>query len=52
MKLVGQYAYAGATPSSTRCSRVLGTESTHEADNYHNFAWREEHFGRHLPGDP
>ncbi len=25
---------------------ILGAESTHEVHNHHNFAWREEHFGR------
>jgi tRNA-splicing ligase RtcB len=25
---------------------LLGAEATHEVHNHHNFAWREEHFGR------
>jgi tRNA-splicing ligase RtcB len=25
---------------------ILGAEATHEVHNHHNFAWREEHFGR------
>jgi tRNA-splicing ligase RtcB len=26
--------------------RILGAEAVHEVHNHHNFAWREEHFGR------
>jgi tRNA-splicing ligase RtcB len=25
---------------------ILGAEAVHEVHNHHNFAWREEHFGR------
>ena len=38
------------TPAATSWSRkvleILGAEAVHEVHNHHNFAWREEHFGR------
>ena len=35
-----------ATSSSARCSRSSAPSAIHEVHNHHNFAWREEHFGR------
>lgn len=46
MKLAGEYAYAGRDVVVAKVLEILGAEATHEVHNHHNFAWREEHFGR------
>jgi tRNA-splicing ligase RtcB (3'-phosphate/5'-hydroxy nucleic acid ligase) len=46
MELAGAYAYAGRDAVVGKVLEILGAESTHEVHNHHNFAWREEHFGR------
>jgi tRNA-splicing ligase RtcB (3'-phosphate/5'-hydroxy nucleic acid ligase) len=46
MELAGEYAYAGRDTVVDKVLEILGTESVHEVHNHHNFAWREEHFGR------
>jgi tRNA-splicing ligase RtcB (3'-phosphate/5'-hydroxy nucleic acid ligase) len=46
MQLAGEYAYAGRDAVVDKVLEVLGTEATREVHNHHNFAWREEHFGR------
>jgi tRNA-splicing ligase RtcB (3'-phosphate/5'-hydroxy nucleic acid ligase) len=46
MQLAGDYAYAGRDAVVSKVLEILGAESTHEVHNHHNFAWREEHFGR------
>ena len=46
MQLAGDYAYAGRDIVVAKVLEILGTEPTHEVHNHHNFAWREEHFGR------
>jgi len=46
MQLAGEYAYAGRDTVVEKVLEILGTASTHEVHNHHNFAWREEHFGR------
>ena len=46
MQLAGDYAHAGRDTVVSKVLDILGTESTHEVHNHHNFAWREEHFGR------
>ena len=46
MELAGEYAYAGRDTVVDKVLEILGTESTHEVHNHHNFAWCEEHFGR------
>jgi tRNA-splicing ligase RtcB len=46
MQLAGDYAYAGRDIVVSKVLDVLGAEATHEVHNHHNFAWREEHFGR------
>jgi len=46
MELAGEYAYAGRVAVVDKVLEILGTASTHEVHNHHNFAWREEHFGR------
>src|SRR6266508_1419154 len=46
MQLAGEYAYAGRDVVVGKLLDILGTEAVHEVHNHHNFAWREEHFGR------
>src|ERR671924_1861193 len=46
MELAGDYAYAGRDVVVAKVLEILGAEATHEVHNHHNFAWREEHFGR------
>jgi tRNA-splicing ligase RtcB (3'-phosphate/5'-hydroxy nucleic acid ligase) len=46
MELAGEYAYAGRDVVVAKVLEILGAEATHEVHNHHNFAWREQHFGR------
>src|SRR5262245_27766743 len=46
MGLAGEYAYAGRDVVVAKVLEILGAEAVHEVHNHHNFAWREEHFGR------
>ena len=46
MELAGEYAYAGRDTVVDKVLEILGVEAVHEVHNHHNFAWREEHFGR------
>jgi tRNA-splicing ligase RtcB len=46
MQLAGAYAYAGRDVVTAKVLEILGAEATHEVHNHHNYAWREEHFGR------
>jgi len=46
MELAGEYAYAGRDVVVATVLEILGCEAVHEVHNHHNFAWREEHFGR------
>ncbi len=46
MELAGEYAYAGRDVVVSKVLEMLGAEAVHEVHNHHNFAWREEHFGR------
>jgi tRNA-splicing ligase RtcB len=46
MELAGEYAYAGRNVVVDKVLEILGAEAVHEVHNHHNFAWREEHFGR------
>src|SRR5262245_52601168 len=46
MELAGDYAYAGRDVVVDKVLEILGAEAVHEVHNHHNFAWREEHFGR------
>ena len=47
MELAGEYAYAGRDVVVAKVLEILGAEAVHEVHNHHNFAWLEEHFGRH-----
>ncbi len=46
MQLAGEYAYAGRDVVVGKVLEILGADSVDEVHNHHNFAWREEHFGR------
>jgi tRNA-splicing ligase RtcB (3'-phosphate/5'-hydroxy nucleic acid ligase) len=46
MELAGEYAYAGRDVVVDKVLEILGAQAVHEVHNHHNFAWREEHFGR------
>jgi tRNA-splicing ligase RtcB len=46
MQLAGEYAYAGRDVVIDKVLDILGTKAIHEVHNHHNYAWREEHFGR------
>jgi tRNA-splicing ligase RtcB len=46
MQLAGRYAHAGRDVVVAKVLEILGAEAVHEVHNHHNFAWREEHFGR------
>jgi tRNA-splicing ligase RtcB len=46
MQLAGEYAYAGRDVVVEKVLEILGAEAVDEVHNHHNFAWREEHFGR------
>jgi tRNA-splicing ligase RtcB (3'-phosphate/5'-hydroxy nucleic acid ligase) len=46
MELAGEYAYAGRDVVVAKVLEILGAEAVHAVHNHHNFAWREEHFGR------
>jgi tRNA-splicing ligase RtcB len=46
MELAGDYAHAGRNVVVAKVLEILGAEATYEVHNHHNFAWREEHFGR------
>ena len=46
MQLAGEYAYAGRDVVVGKVLEILGAEAVHEVHNHHNYAWREEHFGR------
>jgi tRNA-splicing ligase RtcB (3'-phosphate/5'-hydroxy nucleic acid ligase) len=46
MELAGEYAYAGRDIVVGKALEILGAAATYEVHNHHNFAWREEHFGR------
>jgi len=46
MQLAGEYAYAGRDVVVSKVLEILGTDPVYEVHNHHNFAWREEHFGR------
>jgi tRNA-splicing ligase RtcB (3'-phosphate/5'-hydroxy nucleic acid ligase) len=46
MNLALEYAYAGRDVVVDKVLEILGAEATYEVHNNHNYAAREEHFGR------
>lgn len=48
MQLAGEYAYAGREWVARRVVSMLGANEVKLVHNHHNFAWKEQHFGREL----
>ncbi|MDY0084131.1 MAG: RtcB family protein [Ignavibacteriaceae bacterium] len=47
IRLAGEYAYAGRDIVVDQVLKILDNPSkTFEVHNHHNFAWKEEHFGK------
>jgi tRNA-splicing ligase RtcB len=46
MNLAGQYAYAGRDMVCAKVLQILGAKEVESVHNHHNFAWRENHFGK------
>lgn len=46
MTLAGKYAYAGRDIVMDKILDILGAKAVIEVHNHHNFAWKEEHFGK------
>jgi tRNA-splicing ligase RtcB (3'-phosphate/5'-hydroxy nucleic acid ligase) len=46
MQLAGEYAHAGRDIVVAKVLEILGVSAKAEVHNHHNFAWREQHFGR------
>lgn len=46
MHLAGKYAYAGRDWVCSKVASILGGRILEEIHNHHNFAWKEEHFGK------
>jgi tRNA-splicing ligase RtcB len=52
MNLALEYAYTGRDVVVGKVLEILGAEATYEVHDNHNYAAREEHFGRTYLGDP
>lgn len=48
MELAGKYAYAGRDWVCERVAKILRASIQEEIHNHHNFAWKENHFGKDL----
>ncbi|MDY0407724.1 RtcB family protein [Virgibacillus soli] len=46
MQLAGKYAYAGRDIVMDKVVDILGADILQEVHNHHNYAWKEEHFGK------
>lgn len=46
MQLAGEYAYAGRDWVVSKVLKILGATEVESVHNHHNFAWRENHFGK------
>jgi len=46
MTLAGKYAYAGRDIVMDQVLDILGANTLEEVHNHHNYAWKEEHFGK------
>ena len=46
MNLAGRYAYAGREWAVRKAVEIIGGREVQLVHNHHNFAWKEEHFGR------
>ena len=48
MDLAGRYAYSGRNWVCSRVAQILRGTIISEVHNHHNFAWKENHYGRDL----
>jgi len=48
MNLAGRYAYAGREWAVRKAVDIIGGREVELVHNHHNFAWKEEHFGRNF----
>lgn len=48
MELAGRYAYAGRDWVCSRVAKILRGNVIEEVHNHHNFAWRENHYGKDM----
>lgn len=48
MELAGKYAYAGRDWVCSKVASIVGANIVEEVHNHHNFAWKENHFGKDL----
>lgn len=48
MHLAGRYAYAGRDWVCAKVASILDGKIMEEVHNHHNFAWKENHFGKDL----
>jgi tRNA-splicing ligase RtcB len=48
MELAGSYAYAGRDWVCQRVAKILNANILEEVHNHHNYAWKEQHFGKDL----
>jgi len=48
MEIAGRYAYAGRDWVCERVATILRGSIVEQIHNHHNFAWREQHFGKDL----
>ena len=48
MNLAGRYAYAGREWAVRKTAEIIAGREVELVHNHHNFAWKEEHFGRTL----
>lgn len=46
MTLAGKYAYAGRDVTLDKVLNIIGGQALEEVHNHHNFAWKENHFGK------
>lgn len=46
MQLAGEYAYAGRDWVCKKVAEILRCDILDEIHNHHNFAWKENHFGK------
>lgn len=48
MQLMGKYAAANHACIHRHMAKNLGAEILYDLENHHNFAWKEEHFGKEV----
>ena len=48
MELAGRYAYAGRDWVCDRVLKIMGAKELESVHNNHNFAWKEQHYGKEI----